>query len=151
MKSLIGSLVAVGVFLFVSMPSRADDDKARFAKLEKDLSSVKFVGHFTIDGRDGQGAKEEYTILSVKKMEKGDLWLFKARVKFGKTDVTLPMPLPVKWAGDKPVIAMDNVKIIGLGTLSAHVVIDGKRYAGTWQHGKVGGHLYGAIVTIKQP
>jgi hypothetical protein len=61
------------------------------------------------------------------------------------------MPLPVKWAGDKPVIAMDNVKIIGLGTFSAHVVIDGKRYAGTWQHGKVGGHLYGAIVTIKQP
>ena len=149
MKSLLNLLVAIVIFFFVLMPARADDDKARFAKLEKDLSGVKFVGHFTVDGRDGPGAKEEYTILSVKKIEKGDLWLFKARIKYGKTDVTLPMPLPVKWVGDKPVIAMNNVKIIGLGTFSAHVVIDGKRYAGTWQHGKVGGHLYGAIERIK--
>ena len=93
------------------MPSRADDDKARFAKLEKDLSSVKFVGHFTIDGRDGQGAKEEYTIKSVKKLTKGDIWIFQARIKYGKQDVTLPVPVPIKWAGKTPVIEMDNLKI----------------------------------------
>jgi hypothetical protein len=29
------------------------------------------------------------------------------------------------------------------------VVIDGKKYAGTWSHGKVGGHLYGKITKIK--
>jgi len=126
----------------------ADDEKARFAKFEKAMSGVKFVGFFTVDGRDGT-SKEEYTILNVKKLGKGDLWLFKARVKYGKTDLTLPMPLPVKWAGDKPVIAMDKVKIIGLGTFSSHVVIDGGRYAGTWQHGDVGGHLYGSIEKIK--
>ena len=50
------------------------------------------------------------------------------------------MPLPVKWVGEIPVITMQNFNIPGLGTFSAHVVIDGKKYAGTWSHGKVGGH-----------
>jgi len=148
MKLLAKTLLVMGLFLAMVTGARAEDEKARFAKFEKELSGVKFIGHFTIDGRGG-ASEEEYTILSVKKMEKGDLWLFKARVKYGKTDLTLPMPLPVKWAGDKPVIAMDNVKIIGLGTFSSHVVIDGARYAGTWQHGKVGGHLYGRIEKVK--
>ena len=31
-----------------------------------------------------------------------------------------------------------------------HVVIDGNKYAGTWAHGKVGGHLYGRISKIKE-
>ena len=60
------------------------------------------------------------------------------------------MPLPVKWVGDVPVIAMQNLSIPGLGTFSAHVVIDGQKYAGTWAHGKVGGHLYGKISKINQ-
>jgi len=77
-----------------------------------------------------------------------DLWLFTARVKYGKTDLTLPMPIPVKWAGDTPVISMDKLKIPLLGTFSAQVVLDGNRYAGTWQHGKVGGHLFGSIEKV---
>ena len=132
--------------------SWADDapNKAKFAALEKQLSGTKFTGSFTIDGREGAPAKEEYTILNVKKIGKGDLFLFRARVKYGKTDITLPMPLPIKWAGDTPVISMDNLSIPGLGTFSAHVVIDGDKYAGTWKHGKVGGHLFGKITRIQQ-
>jgi hypothetical protein len=124
-------------------------EKAKFAALEKHLSGTKFTGVFTIDGRKGAPVKEEYTILNVKKIGKGDLFLFRARVKYGKTDITLPMPLPIKWAGDTPVISMDNLSIPGLGTFSAHVVIDGDKYAGTWKHGKVGGHLFGNISRIK--
>ena len=78
------------------------------------------------------------------------MWLFKARVKFGKIDLTLPMPIPVKWAGDTPVISLDNLTIPGLGTFSAHVVIDGNKYAGTWKHGKAGGHMFGKIVKLKE-
>ena len=118
--------------------------------MEKQLSGTKFTGSFTIDGREGAPAKEEYTILNVKKIGKGDLFLFRARVKYGKTDITLPMPLPIKWAGDTPVISMDNLSIPGLGTFSAHVVIDGDKYAGTWKHGKVGGHLFGKISRIEK-
>ena len=132
--------------------SWADDapKKAKFAALEKQLSGTKFTGSFTIDGREGAPAKEEYTILNVKKIGEGDLFLFRARVKYGKTDITLPMPLPIKWAGDTPVISMDKISIPGLGTFSAHVVIDGDKYAGTWKHGKVGGHLFGKISRIEK-
>ncbi|MGY8650125.1 MAG: hypothetical protein ACKVKM_04855 [Verrucomicrobiia bacterium] len=132
--------------------SWADDapKKAKFAALEKQLSGTKFTGSFTIDGREGAPAKEEYTILNVKKIGEGDLFLFRARVKYGKTDITLPMPLPIKWAGDTPVISMDKLSIPGLGTFSAHVVIDGDKYAGTWKHGKVGGHLFGKISRIEK-
>ena len=125
------------------------DDAAKIAALEKQLSGTKFIGAFTIDGKKGAPAKEEYTILDVRKIGKGDLFLFRARVRYGKTDITLPMPLPIKWAGDTPVISMDNLSIPGLGTFSAHVVIDGDKYAGTWKHGKVGGHLFGKISRIK--
>ena len=107
------------------------------------------LGQFTIDG-GGKQAKEEYTILKVKKLPAKDLWLFTARVKYGKTDLTLPMPIPVKWAGDTPVISMDKLKIPLLGTFSAQVVLDGNRYAGTWQHGKVGGHLFGSIEKVEK-
>ena len=127
----------------------AADEKARFAKFEKNMSGVKLVGQFTVDG-GGKQAKEEYTILKVKKLPANDLWLFTARVKYGKTDLTLPMPIPVKWAGDTPVISMDKLKIPLLGTFSAQVVLDGNRYAGTWQHGKVGGHLFGSIEKVEK-
>ena len=45
------------------------------------------------------------------------------------------MPLPVKWVGEIPVISMQDFTIPGLGTFSAHVVIDRDKYAGTWAHG----------------
>ena len=149
MKPIFQSLVVFGIFFSAIFSLQAADENARFAKFEKDMSGVKLVGLFTIDGREGAATKEEYTILNVKKIGKGDLFLFRARVKYGKTDITLPMPLPIKWAGDTPVISMDNLSIPGLGTFSAHVVIDGDKYAGTWKHGKVGGHLFGNISRIK--
>ena len=149
MKLFHMTVAAVVFCLSFSTGVHAEDDQARFASFEKAMNGVKLVGHFTVDGREGS-SKEEYTILSVKKLKKGDLWLFKARIKYGATDLTLPMPLPVKWAGGKPVISMDNMKIIGLGTFSSHVIIDGARYAGTWQHGKAGGHMYGAIVKVEK-
>ncbi len=94
--------------------------------------------------------QETYEIQSVEKFGDDDLWIFTARVKYGNKDVVLPMPLPVKWAGEVPVISMKDLTIPGLGTFSAHVVIDGGKYAGTWAHGKVGGHLYGTIEKMKK-
>jgi len=142
-------LTVLGIFSFLLL-THAEDDKARFAKFAKEMAGVKLVGQFTIDGKEGQ-SKEEYTIQTVKKLPQGDLWLFTARVKYGGTNLVVPMPVPVKWAGVTPVISMTNLKIPLLGTFSAQVVLDGNRYAGTWQHGKVGGHMFGAIVRPKQP
>ena len=143
------SLLTLFLVLFCVHLTQADDQE-RNAALEKMLSGSKFIGVFTIDGQEGVPSKEEYTIKSVKKLTKGDIWVFQARIKYGKQDVTLPVPVPIKWAGKTPVIEMDNLKIPLLGTFSAHIVIDDGKYAGTWKHGKVGGHMFGEIKKVKE-
>ena len=122
----------------------------RFEKFSNSMTKVRFTGFFTVDDSSRPPPEETYEIHSVQKFGDQDLWIFTARIKYGKKDVTLPMPLPVKWAGETPVITMQNLNIPGLGTFSAHVVIDGNKYAGTWAHGNVGGHLYGKISKIKE-
>lgn len=125
---------------------RAAKQKKLFEKFEKTMTGVKLVGQFTIVGRDSDKLpREEYTIKSVKKMPQGDLWLFNARIKYGGKDLTIPLPLQVKWAGDTPVISLTDVTIPGLGTFSCRVVIYNKKYSGTWTHGKVGGHMFGVL------
>ena len=116
-----------------------------FKQFEKTLNNALMVGQFTFVGKDVPPLKESYTIHSVKKMTQGDYWIFNGRIKYGKTDITLPMPLQVKWAEGKPVIYLDNVTIPGLGTFSSYTIIDGNKYAGTWQHGDIGGHMFGTI------
>jgi hypothetical protein len=99
-----------------------------------------------VTGRpDSTPKEEEYTITSALKLDEPDMWLLKARVKYGRTDGTYPIPLEIKWAGDTPVITMTSMEIPGLGTFSTRVVLYEGRYAGTWQHGDVGGHLFGTI------
>ena len=121
-------------------------------KLETELTNSKLIGTFTVTGKEGQPPRaEEYTISSALKLPDGDLWLLKSRVKYGDKDVTLPIPLEIKWAGDTPVITMTNMEIPGLGTFSTRVVLYEGRYAGTWQHGKVGGHLFGRIEKVEAP
>ncbi len=124
----------------------AAEQEALFKRFEQSLSGVKLVGRFTILGKDdGPLPKEEYTINSVTKLPDGDLWLFNARIKYGQNDLTVPLPLEVKWAGDTPIVTLTDFTIPGMGTFSARVVFYHKKYAGTWTHGKVGGHLFGTI------
>jgi hypothetical protein len=126
----------------VKPPSQEELNK----KLAGDLTNVKFIGSFTVAGKESETPKEEeYTITSALKLPEPDLWLLKARIKYGKTDQTLPVPLEIKWAGDTPVITLTNLEIPGLGTFTSRVIIYEGRYAGTWQHGDVGGHLFGRI------
>jgi hypothetical protein len=121
-------------------------------KLATDLTGVKLVGSFTVTGKGEMTPKEEeYTITSAMKLDEPDLWLLKARIKYGKTDTTVPIPLEIKWAGDTPVITLTNLEIPGLGTFSSRVVIYEGRYAGTWQHGDVGGHLFGVLKRDEKP
>lgn len=160
--------IAVSLIAFISLPTlgvsqekapppkvenkpiTVPDKEALFKKLEENLTNVKLVGKFTVLGKDdGPLAKEEYTILSAKKMDAGDYWLLTARIKYGKNDLTVPLPLEIKWAGDTPVISLTDFTIPGLGTFSSRVVIYDNTYAGTWTHGKVGGHLFGTVEKVK--
>jgi hypothetical protein len=75
----------------------------------------------------------------------GGLWLIPARIQYGEHDITLPLTLPIRWAGDTPLIVVDNVGLAGFGTVSARVMFFDGHYAGYWKHGKSGGHLFGTI------
>ncbi len=127
--------------------NHAKDREALYQKFSETLSGSKLVGNFTIVGQEKKDlTPEEYHIKSVKKMDKGNLWMFKARIKYGGKDVTVPLPLEVQWAGDTPVVTLTDINIPMMGTFSARVVFYNNKYAGTWSHGDVGGHLFGTIV-----
>lgn len=154
MSFLMKSSMAVCVVLLSLGAAEAaqQDDAAPKQEMlekqfEKQMSGATLVGHFTVDGKtNGKPPREErYEIASVKKLN-GDQWLITARIKYGENDVNVPMPLNVFWAGDTPVISLTNLSIPGLGNaFTSRVMFFEGRYAGTWQHGKVGGNLWGRI------
>ena len=124
------------------------DQAALYESWTRKITGTAFIGRFTVVGAEDEQRKlhdERYEILRVEKLPRGDLWLFQARIKYAEHDVTLPVPLEIKWAGSTPVITLDNVTLPGLGTFDARVVLDDDKYAGTWQHDDVGGHLFGRI------
>jgi hypothetical protein len=100
------------------------------------MSGVVLQGQSTRDGRPGL-SDDKYTIEKVVK-QGNDTWTFYVRVQYQGKDVTVPMPLQVKWAGDTPVITLTEQALPGMGTYTARVLIYKDRYAGTWS-GKVGG------------
>jgi hypothetical protein len=121
--------------------AQRDED---FKKL---VTNVRLEGHFTLDGQEpGELQREEYVITGAMKFGNGDFWALTSRIRYGDVDLTVPVPVRVKWAGNTPVITVDSVKIPGLGTFSARVLLDGARYAGTWSHDEKGGHLFGEIL-----
>ncbi len=133
--------------------SEAADGKstARQAELEaalsKMLSGATLEGSFTVSGPGSDSAKlsrEKYTLGDVKKVA-GDIWQFPARIEYGGKDVTLPIPLPVRWAGDTPVVVVDEVDLPGFGSVSARVMFFEGHYAGFWKHGDRSGNLFGVI------
>jgi hypothetical protein len=130
--------------------AESKEDKAEAEREEaftKLLSGATLVGHFTVTGEKmpGEPKEEKYTITKLSKFQ-GDIWLFQVRIQYGDHDVTLPLPLPVKWAGDTPMIYLDNVLVPGLGTFNSRVIFSEGKYAGTWSAKDHGGHLYGQII-----
>jgi len=128
---------------------RAEDPRdERFKNL---VTNMKLSGYFSVDGQEpGEFAKDEYVITSATKLAgTEDLWALTSRIKYGDVDLTVPVPVLVKWAGSTPVITVEDFTIPGLGTFGARVVIDRGRYAGTWSHDETGGHLFGAIEPLE--
>jgi hypothetical protein len=95
-------------------------------------------------GTMGPEREESYHISSVTRLG-GDLWIITARIRYGRQDITAPVPVRVRWAGDTPVIVVNNVPIPGSGTYSARVMIFGDTYAGSWTGGQRGGLMSGVI------
>jgi hypothetical protein len=141
--------VAVTAVLLLVTVACSKKDVGGAADLEKkfqeNMSGVTLVGYSTRLGKPGVSGEERYVIERVSKMT-GEMWLFRARLRFGTHDLPLPLPITVKWAGDTPVITLTDVSIPGLGSYTARVLIYRDQYAGTWSGKNEGGQMFGRLV-----
>jgi hypothetical protein len=148
---LLGVLGAVGVLglLAASAPvaARQQDSAERDARFQALMEGARLVGEFTVDtGQADAGPRPD--LYSVSELEKGDgdVWIFHYTMSYGNAQgTTFDIPVRVVWAGDTPVLTMTEQAVEGLGTFTVRVMIHGDRYAGTWQHGAFGGHMWGRI------
>ena len=138
-------------------PTAAGGEKAKpstedlEAKFKATLTKATFSGRWCgiKDGKLTPEKEDKYTITSVMKLG-GDAWIINARIQYGQIDVVAPIPVRVKWAGDTPVITLDNIGIPGGNAYSARVLVYGKTYAGTWSGGDHAGLLNGIITNEKE-
>lgn len=149
-----GSVIAQTGVVESEESSKAEiSDQEQVEIFEKMMNGIAMVGTFTIvkpgqndeEGKEPKLHQDRYEIQKVKKMKDGDYWIIQARIKYGDKDRMFPVPVEVKWAGKTPVITVDNLTIPGMGTFDARVLISGKRYAGTWRHDAVVGHMFGML------
>jgi hypothetical protein len=154
MKNCLSGLIAVcltcGAFAEEKTAAEKEEQAARFKKFEDTLTNAALVGSFTMKGEQNKGKlhEERYEIVKVTKMQE-DYWLFQARIKYGKHDLTVPLLLEVQWAGTTPVITLDDYKVPGFGSFTARVLIFNNQYVGTWDGGDHGGQMFGRIEKIK--
>ncbi|MEE2777291.1 MAG: hypothetical protein VYE73_11110 [Acidobacteriota bacterium] len=136
---------ATGAGQVAEIPSLEERERAFVER----MTNVVLVGHFTIEGAQRRdGVPERYEISSVEKLDDGR-WRFNARLKYMSVDVTLPIVLPMEWAGDTPMISITDFAIPGLGEeFGSRVLFYDGRYAGTWDHGEYGGVMYGTIAPL---
>lgn len=140
----MGSVVADDAPKPAAATSSAEmnDEEKAFAEL---LTGVDLVGSFTVDGQTGSPKQDRYSITKAVKV-KGNSWVIHSRIKYGEVDLTVPVPVKIDWAGKTPVLSVADLKIPGLGSeFGSSLLFQGNRYAGTWEHGKVGGHMWGRI------
>ena len=150
MRRVVLTAGAVIVAAAVTSNLSADDTGAALTPAEqafvKTLANRNMIGTFTVEGRDDRTPKEErYEIANVTKIGE-NLWTIEARIKYGKVDATVPVPVTVLWAGDTPMISVTDLTIPLVGSeFSARVLFHDNLYAGTWKHGKAGGHMWGRL------
>ena len=123
-------------------PASLNDAERQFIERMRDVS---LIGSFTVSGReDGAPRPDRYEISSVEKVG-NDLWRFNAKMNCCGVRGAIPVVVPLRWNGDTPMIMMTDTSLPGLGTFTVRLFFYNDRYAGTWQHGNVGGHMSGRI------
>ena len=101
-----------------------------------------------VPGRDGASVEtheDRYIVERVTKV-KDDVWKFEARIRYNKKDFKASVPVPVKWAGDTPVLTLANYMIPGQGIFSARIIMFNGLYAGVWGAQDHDGKMFGKIV-----
>lgn len=117
--------------------------------LSEALTGATLVGYFTVDGDAAEKPpKPDRYLMTNVVPGKGDYFTF----VYVHQGIPIPLSLKVLWAGDTPVLTLEEFTIAGMGTFSARLMFRLKhdRYAGTWQHGKTGGLMFGRIERAKK-
>ena len=142
--ALILAIAACGLAQ-TDAPKPAAADLTPAEKLfQEQMSGVTLTGFFTV-GDNGETKEDKYTIERVVKV-KDDVWNFDARIQYGTKEYKATVPVPVKWAGETPVLSLANYLIKGQGVFSARILIHNSMYAGTWGSQSHGGKMFGKIV-----
>ncbi len=123
---------------------------------EESMRGAVLQGNFTVfrtDGEPGEDSdksepvrlrQEAYRIEKVVKRS-DTLWTFHAQIQFGQTDVTLPVPVQLHWAGDTPIVSVTDLGLPGMGKYTARVAFYRDLYAGMWWGSSHGGNMFGTI------
>jgi hypothetical protein len=123
-------------------PASLSDVERQFTER---MRNVTLRGTFSVDGRNGPPREDGYDIESVEKI--GDeLWRFNAGMQCCGVNGIVPLVIPMRFVGDTAMIMMTDTSLPGIGTFTVRLFFHGDRYAGSWQHGKVGGLMSGRIV-----
>jgi hypothetical protein len=97
------------------------------------------------DGALGEEkAGDKYYIVSAIKGT-GDNWTVNARMKYRDQEITMPIPVQMRFTGDVAILEVNNLAIPGGGTYTARLLIYERTYSGTWKGQRGGGMLYGTI------
>jgi hypothetical protein len=148
--AVLVAAIFVGGWLVGRLAIGSAVDTASLSDAERQFTErmrgVSLVGSFTVAGREDRTLHpDRYDIASIEKVG-DDRWRFNASMTCcGLDGKTLPIVVPMRWNGDTPMIMMTDTSLPGIGTFSVRLFFYGDRYAGTWQHGKVGGHMSGRI------
>jgi len=147
MRSLLAIILAVIIPVLdgCSRKSGTSSQENLVKQFQEMMTGATLVGHSTEDNRDGISAEERYSIESISRIG-SETWLFHARMKLGSHEVSFPIPIVIKWAGDTPVITLTDLPIPGVGTYTARVILYRDQYAGTWSGKDHGGQLFGRII-----
>lgn len=94
------------------------------------MDNVTLVGYYTF-GDSADLKADQYRVEHIAKV-KEDTWNFEARLKMGQRDMKVTLSIPVKFAGDTPMISPTNFSVMGMGSFSARIVFYDGAYAGTW-------------------
>lgn len=150
----------IAVLLVAGVGPASSDDKPEVALNDREKAFVELlqdavlVGNFNVNreqpGKEGGNqTPERYGIKSITKVSDGQ-WLVNSQIKYGKLDVTVPVPVQVHWANDTPILSVTDLTIplVGAGFTSRVMFFDGQ-YAGTWRHGKVSGLMFGKLEKAK--
>lgn len=157
-------LIAIVLVTFAATRARAQapatrpttaalDQAALEQQFAQTLTGAKLVGYATDSRRpDAPPREDSYTIDRVTKVAgSADNWVFTCRLPFRGGSLALPLIIPVKWAGDTPVISVTDMTIPKMGTYTARVLIYRDNYVGTWSGGDHGGQLWGRIERAQAP